>query len=51
MIYTWIGKLTVKSIYRYVRWRYRGQARVALGLGALAAALAAYLVTREVPEG
>lgn len=51
MIYSWIGKATVKLAARYVRRRYRSQARIALGVGIVAAVLAAYLATREVPEG
>jgi hypothetical protein len=51
MIYSWIGKTTIKFAARYVRQRYRNQARIALGLGVGVAALAAYLATREVPEG
>jgi hypothetical protein len=50
-MYDRIGKATLKFAFRYVRRRYRREARIALGLGILGAALAAYLATREVPEG
>ncbi len=50
-MYDRIGKTSLKFAFRYVRRRYRREARVALGLGVVVAALAAYLATREVPEG
>jgi hypothetical protein len=50
-MHDWIGKATLKFAFRYVRRRYRREARIALGLGILGALLAAYLATREVPEG
>jgi predicted transcriptional regulator len=50
-MYDRIGKATMKFAFRYVRRRYRREARIALGLGIVAAAVAAYLATREVPEG
>ncbi len=50
-MYDRIGKTSMKFAFRYLRRRYRREARVALGLGAVAIAVAAYLATREVPEG
>jgi hypothetical protein len=50
-MYDRIGKATMKFAFRYVRRRYRREARIALGLGIVTAAVAAYLATREVPEG
>ncbi|HVD37206.1 MAG TPA: hypothetical protein VNC15_00060 [Solirubrobacterales bacterium] len=51
-MYNLIGKSSVKFAFNYLRRRYRREARIALGLGAVATAAAvAYLVTREVPEG
>ena len=50
-MYDWIGKATVKLAFRYARRRYRREARVGLGLLALAIVVAAYLASREVPEG
>lgn len=50
-MYDRLGKATMKFAFRYLRRRYRREARVALGLGAVAIAVAAYLATREVPEG
>jgi hypothetical protein len=52
MIYAWIGKNTLRLVGRYLRLRYGKHGRIALGAGlAVAAAAAAYLATREVPEG
>jgi hypothetical protein len=51
-MYNRLGKASVKFAFRYVRRRYRRQARIVLGAGiAVAVAGAAYLVSREVPEG
>lgn len=50
-MYDRIGKASMKFAFRYVRRRYRRETRIALGLGLLAVAIAAYLATREVPEG
>lgn len=50
-MYNRIGKASIKFAFRYVRRRYRREARIALGLGVVVAVLAAYLATREVPEG
>jgi hypothetical protein len=50
-MYDRLGKATMKFAFRYVRRRYRREARVALGLGIATVAVAAYLATREVPEG
>jgi hypothetical protein len=47
-----IGKAALKIGFRYVRRRYRREARIALGvLGAAVVVLVAYVATREVPEG
>jgi hypothetical protein len=50
-MYNRLGKASVKFAFRYVRRRYRREARIALGLLVAAAAVAAYLASREVPEG
>ncbi|MGN6587225.1 MAG: hypothetical protein ACTHKT_07110 [Solirubrobacterales bacterium] len=50
-MYNRIGKASLKFAFRYVRRRYRREARIALGVGVLVAIFAAYLATREVPEG
>jgi hypothetical protein len=50
-MYNLLGKASLKFAFRYVRRRYRRQARIGLGMGIAAVAIAAYLATREVPEG
>ncbi|HXR61251.1 MAG TPA: hypothetical protein VN732_08000 [Solirubrobacterales bacterium] len=50
-MYNRIGKASLKFAFRYLRRRYRREARIALGVGVGLAAVAAYLASREVPEG
>ncbi|HKH65516.1 MAG TPA: hypothetical protein VKA35_08650 [Solirubrobacterales bacterium] len=51
-MYNRLGKASVKFAFRYLSRRYRREARIGLGVaGVAAAALVAYLATREVPEG
>jgi hypothetical protein len=50
-MYELIGRAVVRYGFRYARRRYRREARIALGLGLVAAAVVAYLASREVPEG
>jgi len=50
-MYNRLGKASLRFAFRYLRRRYRREARIALGVGVAAAAVAAYLATREVPEG
>lgn len=50
-MYNRIGKASIKFAFRYARRRYRREVRIALGLGIFVAAVAAYLASREVPEG
>lgn len=51
-MYSLIGKAVVRYGFRYARRRYGRPAGIALGLLVLAAgAGAAYLLSREVPEG
>jgi hypothetical protein len=50
-MYDLVGKAAVKFAFRYVRRRYQREARIALGLGIATALVAAYLASREVPEG
>jgi hypothetical protein len=51
-MYNRVGKVTVKFAFRYLRRRYRRETRIGLGVAAVAAAaLIAYVATREVPEG
>jgi hypothetical protein len=51
-MYNRLGKASVMFAFRYMRRRYRREARIGLGVAGVAlAALVAYLATREVPEG
>jgi hypothetical protein len=50
-MYSWIGRAVVRYGFRYVWRHYRRQAGIALGSLVFAAGAAAYLLTREVPEG
>jgi hypothetical protein len=51
-MYNQLGKASVRFAFRYLRRRYRREARIGLGiLGLATVAVAAYLATREVPEG
>lgn len=50
-MYNRVGKASLKFAFRYLRRRYRREARIALGVGIGVAAVVAYLATREVPEG
>ncbi|HET8566620.1 MAG TPA: hypothetical protein VFL77_09120 [Solirubrobacterales bacterium] len=50
-MYDRIGRASLKFAFLYLRRRYRREARIAFGLGLLAAFLLAYLASREVPEG
>lgn len=50
-MYNRAGKAAVKFAFRYLRRRYRRETRIAIGVGLATAVVAAYLATREVPEG
>ena len=51
-MYNRLGKASVKLAFRYMRRRYRREARIGLGIAGLAAAaLLAYFATRDAPEG
>lgn len=52
-MYRVMGRAAIRFSLRYLRTRYRRQVRIGLavvGVG-VAAAIAAYLMAREVPEG
>lgn len=50
-MYNRLGRASIRFAFRYLRRRYRREARIAFGLGIGAIAVGAYLATREVPEG
>lgn len=51
MIYDRLGRAALRFALVYMRKRYRRQIRIGAGLAVAAIGLAAYLATREVPEG
>jgi hypothetical protein len=46
-----LGKAAVRFALRYVRRRYRREIRFGIGLSVAGIAVAAYLASRNVPEG
>jgi len=51
MIYRAIGKAVVRYGILFARRRYRRQIRIGVGVAAVAVGVAAYLASRDVPEG
>lgn len=50
-MYDSVGKAAVRFAFRYMRRRYRREIRIGTGIAVVAIGIAAYLATREVPEG
>ena len=50
-MYNKFGKTAIRFAITYVRRRYRRPIRIGMGLAAGAVAVAAYLASRNVPEG
>jgi len=50
-MYAAIGKLTVRVMLFYLRTAYKRQIRIGAGLAAVGLGVAAYLASRNVPEG
>lgn len=50
-MYNKLGKTALSFAIVYLRRRYRRQVRIGVGLAAGAVAVAAYLASRNVPEG
>ena len=50
-MYNTLGKAAVRFSYRYLRRRYRREIRIGLGATAALVAIAAFLASRNVPEG
>jgi hypothetical protein len=50
-MYATIGKLVVRYGLLYARRRYRRPLRIGIGLASVAVGVAAYLASRNVPEG
>jgi hypothetical protein len=50
-MYALIGRVVVRSGLFYLRHHFRRQIRIGVGLAAVAVGIAAYLASRNVPEG
>jgi hypothetical protein len=50
-MYDKVGKTAVKFAYRYLRFRYKREIRIGLGVTAAVVAAAAFLASRNVREG
>jgi hypothetical protein len=51
MTYDRLGKAAIRFALKYVRRRYRRQIRIGVGAAAVAVGIAAYVASRNVPEG
>ncbi len=50
-MYNRLGRAAIRFSIVFLRRRYRAQIRIGFGLAALAVGVAAYLASRNVPEG
>ena len=50
-MYDRLGRAALRFAAGYLRRRYRRQIRIGLGLAALGVGIAAFLASRNVPEG
>ena len=50
-MYDKLGKAAIRFALSYLRRRYRRQIRIGVGVAAVAVGVAAYLASRNVPEG
>ncbi len=51
MSYDRLGKIAIRFALKYARARYKRQIRIGVGLAAAGVAIAAYVASRNVPEG
>jgi hypothetical protein len=51
VIYDRLGRVAIRFASKYVRWRYWRQIRIGAGMAVVAVGIAAYLASRDVPEG
>jgi hypothetical protein len=49
--YDKLGRAAIRFALRYARRRYRRQIRIGMGVAVAGVAIAAYLASRNVPEG
>jgi hypothetical protein len=50
-MYNTLGKAAIRFALVYARRRYRRQIRIGIGFAAVTIGVAAYLASRNVPEG
>jgi hypothetical protein len=50
-MYDKLGKTAVRFAYKYLRWRYKREIRIGLGVAAAGIAVAGFLASRNVREG
>ena len=50
-MYERLGRAAIRFSIIFLRRRYRRQIRIGVGLAAVVVAIAAFLATRNVPEG
>lgn len=46
-----LGRAAIRFALKYVRRRYRREIRIGAGIAVVAVGIAAYLASRNVPEG
>jgi hypothetical protein len=51
MTYDKLGRAAIRFALKYVRRRYRRQIRIGAGIAVAGVAIAAYMASRNVPEG
>jgi hypothetical protein len=51
MTYDKLGKAAIRFAFRYARRRYRREIRIGAGVAVVGIAIAAYVASRNVPEG
>jgi hypothetical protein len=50
-MYDKVGKAAIRFAFRYARRRYKREIRIGIGITAAVVGIAAYLASRNVPEG
>jgi hypothetical protein len=51
MLYETLGRAAIRFAFTYLRRRYRREIRIGIGVGVAGLAVAAYVASRNVPEG
>jgi hypothetical protein len=50
-MYDKLGKTALAFAVKYVRYRYKREIRIGIGIAAVTVGIAAYMATRDVREG